>query len=153
MFVWPLIAVAGILAAVWFFGVRRPGPIGDAEAVRRLVLSVDPEFRPGEVALDPDGSRALVTDASGSQLLLLFTMGNQVALRRLDATGVRRIESTDAAGSRRVVVRLFDLGCPKIELTLASADAATWTERLERLAGPVPPAGSGASQAGIIVPG
>lgn len=135
MFAVPLIAVAGILAAVWFFGVRRPGSIGDADAVRRLLREDHPEFAPAEVVLDPAGTAALATDASGTTVILLFTMGNQVASRVLERGGVRDVDVSDGLdGTRRVVVHLHDLGCPRLALTLASADAPWWCARLERLA-------------------
>lgn len=136
MFVVPLIAVAGILLAVWFFGVRRPASIEDADVVRHLLRVVHPEFVPTDIALDPGGSRALATDASGTGVMLLFAMGNQVAVRVLDLGGVRRVDVNDRAdGCRDVVVHLHDLGCPRVPLILSAADAPRWGARLERLAG------------------
>lgn len=153
MFVWPLIAVAGILAAVWFFGVRRPGSIGGADAVRRVLREDHPEFVPAELVLDPSGTAALATDATGSTVILLFTMGNQVASRVLDAGVVRDVEaSEDPEGCRRVVVRLHDLGCPRLALTLASADAPRWCARLERLTGRANDHAAGAPAARVSLP-
>jgi hypothetical protein len=83
---------------------------------------------------------------AGNELVLLFTMGNQVAIRQLDPEGMRAVDVSDGPdGSRRVVVRLHDLGCPRLAFTLAAADATRWTARLARLAQPsgpdsVPPA-------------
>ncbi|MBC7898040.1 MAG: hypothetical protein H7066_21645 [Cytophagaceae bacterium] len=136
MFVWPLIAVAAILAAVWFFGVRHPGTIGGAEAIRLLLRDAHPDFALDDIALDPDHGRALASDASGAHVMLLFMMGNQVAIRVLEPGAVRAVDLSDAPdGSRRVVVHLADLGCPQIALTLAPADAPRWSSRLQRLAG------------------
>jgi hypothetical protein len=145
MFVWPVIALVGILSAVWFFGVRRRGSIGDAAAVRQLLRVAHPEFEPAEVAFDPDGGSALAIDAKGGEIIALFTMGNQVATRVLDQGGVQTIDTSDRPeGAKRVVVRLHDLGCPRLEFTLGAADAH-WTARLEHLVrreaeGPVAPA-------------
>ena len=103
---------------------------------------------------DPTGIGALATDASGATVILLFTMCNQVASRVLDRGGVRAVEMSDGPeGSRRVVVRLHDLGCPRLALTLAAADAPTWCARLERLAGPVSDAAAGTPEAHVSLPG
>jgi len=153
MFVVPLIAVAAILLAVWFFGVRRAASIGDADLVRQLLREDYPEFVPAEVVLDPGGAAALATDVSGSTVILFFTMGNQVASRILDPGTVRTVELSDGSdGCRRALIRLSDLGCPRLELSLASVDAPRWCARLERLAGAATVAPSEAPVARVSLP-
>ena len=153
MFLWPVIALVGILSAVWFFGTRGRTSVGDAAAVRQRLSEDHPEFEPADIALDPDGTHALASAAAGTEVILVFPIGNQVATRVLDTGGVRGIDVTDGAeGRKRVVVSLYDLGCPRLAFTLSTADASQWTARLDRLVRPVPD-GSPGSAARVTLPG
>ena len=154
MFAWPVIALVGILSAVWFFGVRRRGSIGDAAAVRHQLRDAHPEFEPAELALGSDGTSAIAVDAKGTEVILLFTMGNQVATRVLDRGGVRTMDISDGPeGAKHVVVRLHDLGCPRLEFTLGPADAPLWTARLERLLHPGTESSLAPAVARVSLPG
>lgn len=138
MFVWPLIALAGILTAVWFFGARTPISIDGEATARRLVREAYPDVVPGEVAIDVNGAGALVADASDTEVILLFAMGTQVASRALSATALRDVTWRDAGdGRQHVTLHLHDSGCPRLGFTLAASEARRWAPRLEAFAPPV----------------
>lgn len=134
MFVWPIIALVGILSAVWFLGVRKPGSIGSPDSIRRRISDAYPAFELSETALDTDGTAVLGSDPAGTHLVLMFVLGNQVVSRELSPGLLRDIAIADAGeGRRRVTLQLHDLGCPRVALTLAPQDAERWVPRLERL--------------------
>lgn len=134
MFVWPVIALVGILSAVWFFGFRNRAAIGDADALRRWIREGYPDVVPGDVMLDPDGLHALVSDVAGTTLIVVFSFGSQLVSRLLSPDVVRRVEATNLAdGGRHFTLLLHDIGCPRISLSVRAGDVACWSERLERL--------------------
>jgi len=118
------IVVVGLIA-VWiasrFYGYDEPLTL-DEEAAKREFIADNPGLVPEEVRLAATGQSALIR--AGGRLHVLWVMGQDVATHVLDAP---QIIPTNSG----LVLTLRDFAAPRVKLTLAPEEAATWTALIE----------------------
>ncbi len=115
----PILVAAAAFGGLWKFA-RTRRRMADRSAVEAAWLAAYPGDEVRESILAEDGRAALVETPWGTGLVC---EGGHVA-RRLD-----RAETEVAEGG--LVIRLPDLGMPRVKLRLGPVDAALWQERIE----------------------
>jgi murein DD-endopeptidase MepM/ murein hydrolase activator NlpD len=165
LFVVPIVAVVIILASVWRWGgVRTARVEGDAD-VRAVLSFEHPEWEPSEVTCAVDARAALAGAPPDPSVAVVFASGDMLTSRLLHAGDLAAVEAEPWAGgpdnsvsvrrnARRATLqddvnaapappgdlvtarlRLHDVGCPQVALTLSRGQWATWAPRLQRLVG------------------
>ncbi|MFN8580466.1 MAG: hypothetical protein U0163_05735 [Gemmatimonadaceae bacterium] len=132
----PLVAITAILGAVRLAsrGQRDASIRSRTDAIAALADS-DYDFQPGEIAIATDGRSAVLSDARDpSHVAVAHVVGVCIAARVLSRDEVHAISWLESNGEKTAKVRLWDMGCPVIELHLSSSDAARWRSRLDALA-------------------
>lgn len=155
----PLLTVVIILATVWRWGgVRTARLAGDAD-VHRALASEHPAWRATEVVRSLDARAALACAPPDPTVAVVFAQGDRLTTRLLQAGDVARVEgeavhageeaSRGAGGPVETLgdaparrdgavpgrVRLHDVGCPDVALTLPREQWDAWIPRLQRLVG------------------
>lgn len=126
-----ILALAGSLAAIFALaGIARWLKLGgnpalqNEAAVRAAAHEVEDGFETEKCSISRDGQAALAADPSG-RIMVIKRHGNQFAGRILSGTATVR-EEVDA-----IVVDCGEAFFGKVRLALS--DAATWTDRINRL--------------------
>lgn len=154
-----LLTVANIVAAVWRWGgVRTARRAGEAD-VHRALASKHPAWRATEVARPLDVRAALGGAPPDHAVAIVSAKEDTLSTRLLQAGDVAREDGEavhdgeealhgaggpvealgDAPGRRDGAVpgrvRLHDVGCPDVALTLPREQWDAWVPRLQRLVG------------------
>lgn len=136
MFVWPVIALAVILATVWWVAGVRSAVVRSVDEARDVLAVEHPEWRPAQVTCASDGSGALAAaDPPDESVGVVFAHGDTLTSRLLRHGDLARLDEAPAGGAVRARLQLHDLGCPRIDVQLPVERWREWRPRLQRLVG------------------
>lgn len=135
----PIAAIAMILLAVrWASRGQHEARIATRAQAIAVLASADDAFTSDDVLISLDGRTALLSDAGHpARLAVVYVVGVCLAARVLTPAEIHQVSwESSAAGDAVLSLRLWDVGCPLMQVVVPRQALATWRPRVDDLLRP-----------------